>query len=130
MTKLKTCLLPALLAAATLITAHAKTIYVTPDGDDTANDGESWAAAYQTVTKAIAAATVDSGDEIWIVAGTHKEGVALTMKNGVGIYSGFVGTETAKSGRELSAPSQSEGAESSLPTVRNHPRRRQDSSRV
>jgi len=76
----KSILLPALLALATLAAAHAKTLYVKTDGDDSA-DGESWDSPYKTITKAIAAATLDSGDEIWIKAGTHKEGVALTIKN-------------------------------------------------
>lgn len=37
--------------------------------------------------------------EVWIKAGTYKNGSAMTMKNNVAIYGGFAGTETSKDER-------------------------------
>jgi len=76
----------------------AKTIYVKTNGDDTAN-GASWATAYKTVSRALQEASGITNDEIWIAAGTYKEGAPLTMKNNVGIYGGFAGTEKCKKQR-------------------------------
>ena len=70
----------------------AKTIYVTTTGSDTAS-GTTWAKSYKTVTKAISVAV--AGNEIWIAAGTYKEGTSLKMKEGVAIRGGFAGTETS-----------------------------------
>ncbi|MHC4622373.1 MAG: FG-GAP-like repeat-containing protein [Planctomycetota bacterium] len=71
------------------------------DGDATgANDGSSWADAFNYLQDALAAAT--SGDQIWVAQGTYKpdsnaaipEGTgewdaAFQLKNCVGIYGGF-----------------------------------------
>ena len=54
---------PALLAVTTLATAHAKTLYVKTDSDDNA-DGESWATAYKTVSKALVLSTVGADGKI------------------------------------------------------------------
>ncbi|MBP6826223.1 MAG: hypothetical protein KA165_06680, partial [Saprospiraceae bacterium] len=73
----------------------AATWYVKPAGSD-ANNGNSWATAYQTLTKALQSAA--SGDQIWVAAGTYKpttgtdRGVSFIMKNGVAIYGGFPAT--------------------------------------
>lgn len=68
------------------------------------NNGSSWANAFTTLPPAIAAA--NSGDEIWVAAATYKPAtvsdrtVSIPLKNGVGIYGGFNGTETMRSQRE------------------------------
>ncbi|MBK9337265.1 MAG: choice-of-anchor D domain-containing protein [Lewinellaceae bacterium] len=66
-------------------------------------NGASWTCAFQNVQEAINAA--GSGHEVWVKAGTYKpttgslRTIAYTMKNNVGIYGGFNGTETMRSQR-------------------------------
>ncbi len=60
-----------------------------------------WTTAYTDLQPALAAA--GSGDEIWVATGTYKptattdRTISFALKNGVGIYGGFNGTETARS---------------------------------
>lgn len=71
------------------------------------NNGSSWANAYTSLQSALNAAV--SGDQIWVAKGTYKPsydyglgGVRYNhfrMINGVAIYGGFSGTETAVSQR-------------------------------
>ncbi len=48
-----------------------------------------------------------SGDQVWVAKGTHKPGTARTatfqLKNGVAVYGGFLGTETALTQRNWTA---------------------------
>jgi cysteine-rich repeat protein len=66
-------------------------------------NGSSWTCAFNDLQPALAAAT--SGNEIWVAEGTYKpttttdRTISFVMKNGVGIYGGFNGTETALSQR-------------------------------
>ncbi len=68
-----------------------------------ADDGSSWADAFTSLQSALAAAT--SGSEIWVAAGTYRpttgtdRTVSFQLKNGVAIYGGFAGKETARSQR-------------------------------
>jgi len=61
---------------------------------------ESWANAC-TLNYALALAS--SGDEIWVKAGTYLPGAnrsdTFNLKNGVAVYGGFAGSETARSQR-------------------------------
>ncbi len=72
-----------------------------------ANNGTSWMDAYTNLQSALAAAI--SGDEIWVAAGTYKpttgidRTVSFTLKIGVAIYGGFIGTETALDQRDAAA---------------------------
>ncbi len=73
-----------------------------------ANDGSDWRHAFTDLQSALSAAA--SGDEIWVAAGTYKPSVQVggtgdryatfQMVNGVGIYGGFAGTETARDERD------------------------------
>jgi hypothetical protein len=72
-----------------------------------ANTGASWADAYPSPQTALAVA--QSGDEIWVAAGTYKpttltdRTISFVMAAGVGIYGGFSGTETARDQRNWTA---------------------------
>lgn len=72
------------------------------------NDGTSWANAYTSLQSALDVAT--SGREIWVAKGTYKPSYAygltdesryyhFRMIDGVAIYGGFAGTESATSER-------------------------------
>ena len=69
-------------------------LYVRSYGSN-GHDGFSWAKAKRTVQAAINASV--SGDEIWVKYGTYTE--CITLKDGVKLYGGFAGTETARSQR-------------------------------
>ncbi|MGQ9809135.1 MAG: right-handed parallel beta-helix repeat-containing protein [Armatimonadota bacterium] len=75
--------------------ADAKVIRVKWDSP-TNGPGSSWSNAYRTVSAALAAAV--SGDEVWVARGRYGE--KITLKMSVGLYGGFVGTETARTQRD------------------------------
>lgn len=70
-----------------------------------ANIGTSWANAFTDLQDALGMAGL--GDEIWVAAGTYfpTPGVNRTLTfqlvEGVGLYGGFAGTETARSQRNF-----------------------------
>jgi len=84
--------------------AFAAVIYVDADATSGVNNGESWANAYIDLQDGLA--TVTSGDEIWVAKGTYKpttkadRTISFAMKDGVAIYGGFTGTETARNQRD------------------------------
>ena len=103
---MKSFILTILMAAACGLTAfapaaEAAVIYVdaSAGGSDT---GTSWHSAHTDLQDALARAA--GGDEIWVAAGTYSPGSdrsdTFTMKNGVGVYGGFDGTETRRSHRD------------------------------
>lgn len=67
--------------------------YVKVDGNDD-KDGTSWGNAFVTLQKALS--VVNSGDQIWIAAGTYSpdDSQSLSMKNGVKVYGGFPASGT------------------------------------
>ena len=78
--------------AATTSALRTSLIYVKHDASGT-NNGTSWANAYTDLQDALAAA--QSGNEIWVAAGTYKptsgnnREVFFQLKNGVAIYGGL-----------------------------------------
>ncbi len=74
-------------------------------------DGTSWAAAFNDLQSALTAAA--AGDEIRVAAGTYKpsertsagdpRSATFQLRNGVGLYGGFNGTETALDQRDPDA---------------------------
>src|ERR1700740_305341 len=90
-----------LFSIVTLFSANAQTIYVNYAASGL-NDGTSWTDAYTDLQSAIGAT---SSGEIWVAQGTYYPGgttsSTFNMKNGVGIYGGFVGTEVALSQRNV-----------------------------
>ncbi len=84
-------LLAGLLAFALSATPHAaaqSVIYVNAAATG-ANNGSSWADAYQTVQPAVDAAQV--GDQVWVAAGRYVG--SILHKEDVALYGGFAGTE-------------------------------------
>jgi parallel beta-helix repeat protein len=73
-------------------------IRVKTDGND-ASDGLSWEAAKKTLAAGIQAAAA-AGGEVWVKAGTYLE--QITVPAFVHLYGGFAGTETQRSGRNIS----------------------------
>ena len=94
--------------------AWAATRYVKPTATGT-GDGSSWANASADLQGMINASA--AADEVWVAAGTYKPAAyptgctgcstnrdyAFHLKNGVKLYGGFAGTETAVSQRNISA---------------------------
>lgn len=95
-------LIAALLAPVSQVRA-ASIIRVTPTGATSGACGSTWASAcsLQHALTDIAA----SGDEVWVAAGTYKpttgsdRNATFTLRSGVKVYGGFVGTETARDQR-------------------------------
>ena len=61
-------------------------------------NGGSWANAYSDLQTAINAAS--AGTEIWVATGNYYG--PFTLKDGVALYGGFVGTETSRDQRQVS----------------------------
>jgi hypothetical protein len=88
--------------------ASAGTLYVDVNRTTGANDGSSWADAFQGVgglQSALAAAV--SGDQIWVASGVYKPTLTTTrtiyfqLANGVEIYGGFNGSESVLAQRDF-----------------------------
>ncbi len=70
------------------------------DGDAApGGDGLSWASAYDSLDTGLAAA--QSGDQIWVAAGTYVGNFTLALE--VEVYGGFYGTETEVEQRDWEA---------------------------
>lgn len=74
-------------------------VYVKWDSAGGFFDGSAWPTAYHTIADGLNAAR--PGDEIWVARGTYNERV--TLKDGVALYGGFSGVETARRQRHWPA---------------------------
>ncbi len=72
----------------------AKTVYVSPSGNNT--DGTSWTRAYTSLSSAVG--TAQGPTQIWVREGTYYDSATISV-SGVEIYGGFKGTETLLSQR-------------------------------
>jgi hypothetical protein len=88
-------------------TLHAQTKRYVKEGGT--GNGSSWSDASGDLQAMINAS--NSGDEVWVATGTYKpttsadRSISFAMKNGVGIYGGFLGdgTEATKDQRNWAA---------------------------
>ena len=102
----KKCVLTAVILVALLCaTAAADVIYVDADASPGGN-GQTWGTAYNYLQDALYKPPT-GGDEIWVADGTYKPAgpgggrtAIFQLKNGVGIYGGFAGTETSLDERD------------------------------
>ena len=84
----------------------AGVVYVKAGATGSQN-GLSWTNAYVDLQAALA--TAQSGDEIWVAAGTYKPTTgtlrtkSFVMPAGVALYGGFAGGETARNQRDWAA---------------------------
>ena len=90
--------------------AFAGTRYVNVALTTGANDGSTWANAYQgTLGLQSALGSAVAGDALWVAQGTYKPApngspsVSFVLKSGVEIYGGFAGTETQLDQRDPAA---------------------------
>lgn len=77
--------------------------YVSASSGSDSNDGTTWAQAFKSLQPALNAAAKVAGTtstaELWVAQGTYTVSTQLAMKDGVSVYGGFVGNETALSSR-------------------------------
>jgi parallel beta-helix repeat protein len=93
-------------------TAQAAVWYVDLDNASGTENGTAWATAYTTIQAGIDAAFADGGGEVWVAEGSygeartsdpHGDGTntgSVMMKEGVHLYGGFSGSETARAQRD------------------------------
>lgn len=85
---------------------NAAVIHVDADAVAGANDGSSWADAYLSFASALADATIQSGDEIWVAEGVYKptagvdRAATFRLVGDVQVYGGFDGTESDRQQRD------------------------------
>jgi len=95
-------LVVAILVAVSPTPLKAGVLYVNATATG-ANNGSSWADAFTSLQSGLSAA--GSGDELWVAAATYKptgtadRTISFAVKNNVGVYGGFNGTETLRSQR-------------------------------
>lgn len=87
---------------------HAQTIrFVRADAPPAGANGFSWETAFPDLNQALAVAQY--GDEVWVAAGIYKPTTGVdryatfNLPNGVQIFGGFTGTETAPDQRDWTA---------------------------
>jgi len=87
-------------AQCTVTVQNFVTRYVKPVASGI-GDGSSWANAVAG-TNAFMQHIINNADQVWIATGTYPLSATLEMKEGVNVYGGFYGNETALSQRQKS----------------------------
>ena len=95
--KLRTVFFVLLLLLVFAIQSMAAVVYVKWNSTGWQN-GKTWRTAYRSVITGMASARV--GDEVWVAEGTYAV-QPLALKQGVALYGGFCGTETARDQRDF-----------------------------
>lgn len=72
--------------------------FVKTEGSGQMN-GESWENAFGSITYGLNTSVY--GSEIWVAAGTYKEGACITIPENVTLYGGFSGAESALDERDI-----------------------------
>ncbi|HXV74834.1 MAG TPA: right-handed parallel beta-helix repeat-containing protein, partial [Candidatus Polarisedimenticolaceae bacterium] len=94
----------AIVSLLSVTAAQSAVIRVAPGGDD-ANNGSTWTEAKRTIGAAIGAA--NTGDEIWVAAGTYAETIRNRTSGGIAVdvalYGGFAGNEATRDERDFVA---------------------------
>ena len=85
--------------------AVADVWFVDSDSSASSPDGTSWSSAFNTIQAGVDAAYAGGGGEVWVAAGTYTAttDTIVTMQDGVSVYGGFTGGETARSQRDWNA---------------------------
>jgi len=78
---------------------EVRRLYVKWNSPGPSFNGRTWATAFHSTQEAVNAAI--PGDEIWVAEGTYSQG--MEMKEGILVYGGFAGTETARNQRNCAA---------------------------
>ncbi len=88
----------------TSVELPAKVFYVNASSAASAPDGTSWATAFPDVQAGTDAASAAGGGEVWVAGGTYRPGkdrdCSFVMREHVGLFGGFEGTETQRDGRD------------------------------
>jgi predicted outer membrane repeat protein len=106
--RFRTTLMFSTLVLALASPAQAGIRYVNASLNSGANDGTSWADAFQGSNGLQAALAVAlAGDQIWVAQGSYEptpgtdRAVSFVLRNGVEIYGGFTGGETSLGQRDF-----------------------------
>lgn len=88
-----------------IVPAQADIWHVNVANGSGVEDGTSWASAFTTLQPALDAAATDGGGEVWVAQGIYGEprgGAhgAVMLREGVEVYGGFAGAETARDQRD------------------------------
>lgn len=85
----------------------AALFFVSKAGFSPNPDGLSWTTAFTTLQQGIDAAQAAGGGEVWVAGGRYGEarvpGGVLFLREGVAVYGGFGGTESARAERDWRA---------------------------
>ena len=93
-----------------VLNLSAATIFVTQNGAGS-QDGSSWSNSFSAINLQTAINNAQVNDEIWVACGTYfpttssYRSLSFSMRNGVSIFGGFIGTEMSLSERDLTCSS-------------------------